>query len=129
MANRSRRFTRGLVDCGVAVNEAFTITARVFRSGGLTKDAVYLRGLRGIISHLGAGGVLDGLWLGKLSLTDLPHINDLRDRGILHDPVLVPRYLDDPAAQQRLANVTASTTPSTCLPETVRDHELIGGPR
>ena len=102
---------------------------RVFRSGGLTKDAVYLRGLRGIISHLGAGGVLDGLWLGKLSLTDLPHINDLRDRGILHDPVLVPRYLDDPAAQQRLANVTASTTPVDLLPETVRDHELIGGPR
>ncbi len=105
----------GLVDCGIAVNEAFTITARVFRSGGLTKDAVYLRGLRGIISHIGAGGDLDGLWLGKMSLTDLPHINDLRSRGILDDPLLVPRYLDDPAAQQRLAAVAASTTPLDLL--------------
>ena len=33
---------RSLVDSGVAVREAFTITMRVFRSGGLTKDAVYL---------------------------------------------------------------------------------------
>jgi uncharacterized protein (TIGR02421 family) len=108
----------GLVDCGVAAAEAFTITARVFRSGGLTKDAVYLRGLRNIISHVGAGGGLDGLWLGKMSLTDLPHIEDLRDRGILREPLVLPRYLADPAAQQRLAAVTASTTPIDLLMET-----------
>jgi uncharacterized protein (TIGR02421 family) len=100
-----------LVDCGVAQAEAFTITARVFRSGGLTKDAVYLRGLRNVITHVGSGGSLDGLWLGKMALTDLPHIEDLRNRGVLHDPLLQPRYLDDPAAQGRLAGITSSTTP------------------
>ena len=100
-----------LVDCGVARAEAFTITARVFRSGGLTKDAVYLRGLRNVITHVGAGGSLDGLWLGKMALTDLPHIEDLRARGVLHDPLLRPRYLDLPGAQRRLAGITASTTP------------------
>ena len=35
----------GLVDVGVPKEQSFTITMRVFRSGGLTKDAVYLRGL------------------------------------------------------------------------------------
>ena len=38
---------------------------RVFRSGGMTKDAIYLRGLVELLEHLGAGGSLDPLWLGK----------------------------------------------------------------
>ena len=41
-----------LVDAGVSADQAFTITMRVFRSGGLTKDAVYLRGLRELVDHL-----------------------------------------------------------------------------
>lgn len=102
---------RNLVDNGVARTEAFTITMRVFRSGGLTKDAVYLRGLRNVIAHLGSGGRLDVLWLGKMSLDDVPHIEDLRDRGVLDEPLLVPRYLAEPGAQERLAGITASTTP------------------
>ena len=100
-----------LIECGVAVNEAFTITARAFRSGGFTKDAVYLRGLRSILSHIGAGGDLGGLLIGKMSLADLPHVNDLLARGILRGPVLRPRYLDDPAASQRLAGIDAATAP------------------
>ncbi|MGH9134688.1 MAG: flavohemoglobin expression-modulating QEGLA motif protein [Ilumatobacteraceae bacterium] len=102
---------RRLVDSGVAAVEAFTITMRVFRSGGLTKDAVYLRGLRGIVTHVGAGGTLDALWLGKMALGDVPHIEDLRDRGALHEPLLLPRYLADPGAQARLAGITTTTTP------------------
>ena len=60
----------------VAAREAFTITMRVFRSGGLTKDAVYLRGLRDVVAYVGAGGDLDVLWLGKMALSDVPHIVD-----------------------------------------------------
>jgi uncharacterized protein (TIGR02421 family) len=106
-----------LVDNGVAPVEAFTITMRVFRSGGLTKDAVYLRGLRRVIEHVGAGGSLDVLWLGKMSLADIPNVDALRQRGVLHDPLLLPRYLDDPVVHERLAAVTSRTSPS----------ELIGG--
>ena len=84
---------------------------RVFRSGGLTKDAVYLRGLRNVVTHVGAGGTLDALWLGKMALSDVPHIEELRDRGALHEPLLTPRYLADPDAQTRLASITTSTTP------------------
>jgi uncharacterized protein (TIGR02421 family) len=106
---------RHLVDNGVGAIEAFTITMRVFRSGGLTKDAVYLRGLRSVVNHIGAGGSLDSLWLGKMSLADVPHIDALRQRGVLHDPLLRPRYLDDPDARRRLADVTATTTPTDLI--------------
>jgi uncharacterized protein (TIGR02421 family) len=102
---------RNLVETGVSRREAFTITMRVFRSGGLTKDAVYLRGLRDVVAYVGAGSDLDVLWLGKMAISDVPSIVALRARGVLVDPVLLPRYLADPMAQQRLARITARTVP------------------
>ena len=102
---------RNLVDSGVAVREAFTITMRVFRSGGLTKDAVYLRGLRDVVAYVGTGGDLDVLWIGKMALSDVPHIVELRDRGVLVAPVLLPRYLADPVVKERLARISARTVP------------------
>ena len=61
-----------LVDDGFPVRAPSPPTMRVFRSGGLTKDVVYLRGLVDLLAHLGAGGTLDPLWLGKLLARDLP---------------------------------------------------------
>jgi uncharacterized protein (TIGR02421 family) len=94
---------QGLVGAGVPRAQAFTITMRVFRSGGLTKDAVYLRGLRELVRHLSAGGSLETLWLGKMPLTVVPLIEELHARGVLADPLLRPRYLDDPGAAARLS--------------------------
>ncbi|MDT0213422.1 DUF1704 domain-containing protein [Rothia sp. ARF10] len=94
---------RALVDEGFPENSAFTTTMRAFRSGGLSKDAIYLRGLVELLVHLRDGGELDLLWLGKFSLEDLPLIRDLDDRGVLNPPRLRPRYLEDAAAQTRLA--------------------------
>jgi hypothetical protein len=102
---------RNLVETGVSRREAFTITMRVFRSGGLTKDAVYLRGLRDVVAYVGTGGDLDVLWLGKMALSDVPSIVALRERGVLADPVLWPRYLAVPQAQERLSRITARTIP------------------
>lgn len=103
-----------LVTSGVSPFQAFTITARVFRSGGLTKDLVYLRGLRSIVAHVGGGGSLSVLLLGKMSLTDVPHIETLVQRGLLFEPLLVPRYLERPDAQERLDAITPDT-PLTAL--------------
>jgi uncharacterized protein (TIGR02421 family) len=94
----------GLVERGVPRAQAFTITTRVFRSGGLTKDAVYLRGLQGIVDHLNAGNQLDTLWLGKMPLTAVPLVEELREREVLGDPLLIPRYLDSPDARDRESN-------------------------
>jgi hypothetical protein len=98
---------RSLTGYGVRPVSAFTIAARVFRSGGLTKDAIYLRGLIDLVAHLRAGGSLEVLWLGKMGLADAPLVEQLMSRGLLHEPVLRPRYLDDPAAQARLRQAGA----------------------
>lgn len=99
----------GLLDHGVPRDQAFTITMRVFRSGGLTKDAVYLRGLHDLVRHLATGGDLDVLWLGKMPLTAVPLVAELHERGVLTDPVLRPRFLDDPAVQARLVALEQAT--------------------
>ena len=93
---------RSLLATGFAPGGAFTTAMRVFRSGGLTKDAIYLRGLLDLVDHLGDGHDLDVLLLGKVSLEGLPLVGDLLDRGILNAPRLRPRYLDNPEAAARL---------------------------
>jgi uncharacterized protein (TIGR02421 family) len=93
----------GLVSSGVPRTQAFTITMRVFRSGGLTKDAVYLRGLRELVDYLCVGNPLDPLWLGKMPLTAVPLVEELHARGVLDDPLLIPRFLDSPDARTREA--------------------------
>jgi uncharacterized protein (TIGR02421 family) len=101
---------RALTGYGVPRVPAFSIAARVFRSGGLTKDAVYLRGLMDLLAHLSAGGSLDVPWLGKMALADAPLVEQLWSRGVLHEPVVRPRYLDEPAAQARLRQAGAVTS-------------------
>ena len=87
---------------GIPTRQAFAITIRVFRSGGLTKDAIYLRGLVELIEHVVSERDIEVLWLGKMPLTAVPLVRALHDRGALHDALLRPRYLDDPIAQERL---------------------------
>lgn len=94
---------------------AYTTVMRVFRSGGMTKDAIYLRGLVELLEHLGAGGTLDRLWLGKFSLRDLPLIGDLQDRGLLRPPRVLPRYLHDPATSANLARAAGTEDLSTLV--------------
>jgi uncharacterized protein (TIGR02421 family) len=99
-----------LVERGIPSHQAFSVTVRVFRSGGLTKDAVYLRGLVGLIEHLVADSDVEVLLLGKMPLTAVPLVRDLHERGVLRDPLLRPRYLDDPGAQERLARLPDMTS-------------------
>lgn len=93
---------RTLVEADIRPVSAFSIVVRVFRAGGLTKDAVYLRGLIDLLDHLRGEGALDILWLGKMPLADAPLLEELQARRVLDEPTLRPRYLDDPAAQARL---------------------------
>lgn len=99
---------QALVDAGFPKASAFTTTMRAYRAGGLTKDAIYLRGLVDLLAHLRAGGELDLLWIGKFSLVDLPLVKDLVERGILRPAAVLPRYIRDPRAAQRLTEAAAS---------------------
>jgi uncharacterized protein (TIGR02421 family) len=103
---------------GFPPGSAFTTVMRIYRSGGMTKDVIYLRGLVELLDHLGGGGVLDLFWLGKFSLRDLPLIQDLHDRGVLQPPRVLPRYLSDPAAGANLEKAAGTHDLSALLEET-----------
>lgn len=81
---------------------AFTIAMRVFRGGGLTKDAAYLRGLNGVLRYLREGGAIDPLLVGKLGPAHVPIIEELQWRKVLKPPPLRPRYLEHPPVLERL---------------------------
>ncbi|GAB4262592.1 MAG: flavohemoglobin expression-modulating QEGLA motif protein [Deferrisomatales bacterium] len=87
---------------GFAKRTAFLMTLRTFRSGGLTKDAVYLRGLCQILDHLGRGGELEPLLAGKIAAHHIPIVRELQWRGVLEEPPLLPTYLSRPDAVARL---------------------------
>ncbi|MFH1919224.1 MAG: flavohemoglobin expression-modulating QEGLA motif protein [Planctomycetota bacterium] len=84
---------------------AYTVTMRVYRAGGLTKDAIYLRGLVEILEYLERGGEIEPLLVGKIAADHVPLIRELRLRQVLDAPPLRPRYLDDPSTVQSLAQL------------------------
>lgn len=63
-------------------NEAFTITLRVHRGGGFTKDHLYLRGINQVYNFAKSGGDLNPLLTGKVSLEYLGTIKKLQDLGL-----------------------------------------------
>ncbi|GAA4898224.1 hypothetical protein GCM10025789_15080 [Tessaracoccus lubricantis] len=104
-----------LVDEGFHPGGAFSTVMRIFRSGGLTKDACYLRGLIDLLGHLRAGGQLGAFFLGKFALEDLPLIEELSARGVLSDPVVLPRWFDEDSGRQRLLAAARSTDPTELI--------------
>jgi uncharacterized protein (TIGR02421 family) len=95
---------------GFEKRTAFSIALRVYRGGGLTKDAVYLRGLCQVLEYLKGGGELNLLFVGKIGVEHIPIVRELRHRGILQEPPLHPRYMDMPAARERLAMLRSGMT-------------------
>jgi len=89
---------------------AFSVTMRIFRGGGLTKDAIYLQGLREVLEYLKGGGDLELLFVGKIAGEHIPVVRELRHRGILREPPLRPRYMDMEVARERLALVGTGMT-------------------
>ena len=86
---------------------AYRIAARIYRGGGLTKDAVYLRGLMKVLKYLAKGGDLKVLFTGKLALGHISIVRELLHRGMLSLPPLEPSYLRDPISEKRLAEAAS----------------------
>lgn len=97
-------------DHGMSHETAFTVTMRVYRGGGLTKDAAYLRGLVRLIRYLQGGGSLEPLLVGKISADHVGLVTELLRRGVLRKPPLRPRYLSDPEAAGRLEALSRDGT-------------------
>ncbi len=87
---------------------AFKITMRIYRGGGLTKDAVYLRGLMELITYIRNGGDLDILYTGKFNLPHVPLIEDLLYRKVVK-PAILPRYFEDPETKDRLEKLRSDS--------------------
>ena len=104
-----------LVQEGFRPGGAFSTVMRIFRSGGLTKDACYLRGLLDLLGHLRGGGELEAFFLGKFALEDLPLIEELNARGVLSAPVVLPRWYDDEATRGRLVEAASITDPTELI--------------
>jgi len=86
----------------IPARTAWSIAIRVVLGGGSVKDAIYPRGITRILEALADDCSLDVLFVGKLSLDQVPMIQDLLDREVLQPPWVRPRWLDVPGAQERL---------------------------
>ena len=87
---------------GFKLYTAFVITVRTYRGGGLTKDAVYLRGLAGVLKYISRGGMLEPLFVGKIAATHIPIIQELQVRQVLRPVPLYPRYLSNPKTAEKI---------------------------
>jgi len=84
---------------------AFTLVMRVHRGGGLSKDAIYLRGLAELLDYLAGGGELAPLYLGKIAAGHIPIVRELTLRGVLRTPPLEPVFISRPGTAERLAKL------------------------
>lgn len=72
---------------GMEEASAFTMTTRVYRGGGFTKDYLYLRGFTEIMKLSLEGAPLENLLVGKTGLLDFGVTSEMIERGMLKKPV------------------------------------------
>lgn len=92
-------------DIGLSERNAFMVAMRVHRGGGLVKDAVYLRGLQGVVDYVQQGGRLDTLLIGKIAPVHTAVIEELQRRQVLVPPPLRPNFLNFPDTHYQIERV------------------------
>lgn len=90
---------------GVPIEDAFDVSVRACRGGGLTKDSVYLRGLRDLLAYLASGEDVGFLHLGKFAMEQRQIVKELMEQGWVQPPVLLPRHLQAQTGLDRLKRV------------------------
>jgi len=81
---------------GVGAEMAFTITARVYRGGGFTKDYLYLQGFHQMLNAYESESDFNALLSGKVSIAYLPIVSRLIAKGLLEAPVFVSPAITAP---------------------------------
>ncbi len=100
---------------GLSDTTAFSVALRVYRGGGLAKDAIYLRGLLEILAHLKGGGSLEPFWLGKIAASHFAVMQELSTRNLLKPARLEPQFLSLKGADARLDRLRAGLSPLDLL--------------
>jgi uncharacterized protein (TIGR02421 family) len=110
-------FRRMHVDIQLPPPAAWSVTMRVTRGGGSSKDAIYLRGLIALLDYLRSEdeSALEPLLVGKIALEHVPLIEELLWRRVLKPPRLRPRWLGVRGAQERLSLVHEGLRPADLI--------------
>lgn len=87
--------------------QAFTITARVYRGGGFTKDYVYLQGFHRMLNAYETEENFNHLLIGKSSIEYLPLLTRLIDKGWLSAPQLITPAIREPASHNAIEQFVA----------------------
>ena len=95
---------------GFEAQEAFIVAMRVYRGGGLTKDAIYLKGLTRLLAYLQQGHDLEPLLIGKIREDYLPLMQELTYRKVLRPIPIRPRYLTGPGIEPKLEKLKSGIT-------------------
>lgn len=101
--------------CGLTSRGAFHAAMRVHRSGGLAKDAIYLRGLMQVLHHLRNGGSLDVFWVGKIASRHVPIMMELLDRGLLKAIPLIPDFVSAIKVPTQPSDSAPALTPTDLI--------------
>ena len=97
-------FQRLIDEYSFSQRSAFTIATRIFRAGGTTKDAIYLRAFRDLLRQLDSidDRQFERIFVGKIAAVHLMAVEDLMTRDLVKPPCLLPRYLHDERARELL---------------------------
>lgn len=87
---------------GADADLAFTITARVYRGGGFTKDYLYLRGFREMLNAYEQEESFVNLLAGKVSLDQLGLVTRLIEKGYLNAPKYVSPAITNPVKNDEI---------------------------
>ncbi len=79
---------------------AYKLTTRVYRGGGLTKDYLYLQGLREVFELWRREEDLSPLLLGKCSMEFYDTLQEMTQRGLLHPPKYMPLPFTHPSPER-----------------------------
>jgi uncharacterized protein (TIGR02421 family) len=104
---------------GFGPRSAWGIAIRVARSGGMTKDVIYLRGISRVLEFVGARKTIEPLLVGKLSVDHVPLIEDLTEREILRPPWIRPHWTEGDRAEEMLGRAFEGLTVHDLVAEAV----------
>ncbi|MBN1599297.1 MAG: flavohemoglobin expression-modulating QEGLA motif protein [Bacteroidales bacterium] len=89
-------------------DKAFYLTARVYRSGGFTKDYLYLKGFRKVLDLYQNNNSVESLLIGKTSLKYHSIINEMIERKLLLPPKYVTNVFRNPIEESPIINFIIS---------------------